>query len=85
MHYYSQVIKFAPSENKFLFFNATCSVMKISTLRATDELLFSQTLKFILTKFPNNARRDWLKQRALSENGASVENIKLSHFFLAAS
>ena len=33
---------------------------------------------FIIIKFPYNARSDWLKQRALSENRARVDDGKLA-------
>jgi len=36
----------------------------------------------IIIKFPYNARSDWLKERALSENRARVDNGKLAFKFL---
>ena len=36
----------------------------------------------IIIKFPYNARSDWLKERALSENRARVDDIKLVFKFL---
>jgi len=36
----------------------------------------------VITKFPYNARSDWLKQRALSENRARVDDGKLASKFL---
>ena len=39
------------------------------------------SLVFII-KFPYNARSDWLKQRALSENRARVDDGKLASKFL---
>ena len=35
----------------------------------------------IIIKFPYNARSDWLKQRALSENRERVNDIKLAFKF----
>ena len=35
-----------------------------------------------IIKFPYNACSDWLEQRALSENGARVDDIKLAFKFL---
>ena len=35
-------------------------------------------LSLIIIKFPYNARSDWLKQRALSENRAPVDDGKLA-------
>ena len=36
----------------------------------------------IIIKFPYNARFDWLKQRALSENRERVDDIQLAFKFL---
>ena len=35
-------------------------------------------LNYVIIKFPYNARSDWLKQRALSENRARVDDGKLA-------
>ena len=37
---------------------------------------------FIIIKFPYNAHSDWLKQRALSENKARVDDSKLVFEFV---
>ena len=42
----------------------------------------SVSLSNFITKFPYNARSDWLKQRALSENRARVDDGKLASKFL---
>ena len=42
---------------------------------------FQLLLHFII-KFPYNARLDWLKQRALSDNRARVDDSKLAFKFL---
>ena len=47
-----------------------------NTLHANNNLL-----EFII-KFPYNARSDWLKERALSENSARVDDSKLAFKFL---
>ena len=39
-------------------------------------------IKLIVIKCPHNARSDWLKQRALSEKRARVDDIKLAFKFL---
>ena len=39
----------------------------------------------IIIKFPYNARSDWLKQRALSENRVLVDDVKLTFKFLLQS
>ena len=39
-------------------------------------------LNNVLIKFPYNARSDWQKQRALSENKERVDDIKLAFKFL---
>ena len=41
---------------------------------------FTPTFPFII-KFPYNAHSDWLKQRALSENKAQVDDGKLAFEF----
>ena len=41
-----------------------------------------KTLYIIIIKFPYNARSDWLKQHALLENRARVDDIKLAFKFL---
>ena len=42
----------------------------------------SRVLHCVIIKFPYNARSDWLKQRALSENRARVDDGKLASKFL---
>ena len=37
---------------------------------------------YIIIKFPYNAHSDWLKQRALSENKAQVDDGKLAFEFV---
>ena len=39
------------------------------------------TLFLFIIKFPYNARSDWLKQHALSENRARVDDSKLAFKF----
>ena len=41
-----------------------------------------RSLYYIIIKFPYNARSDWLKQRALSENRALVDDGELASKFL---
>ena len=41
-----------------------------------------QPKRKIIIKFPYNARSDWLKERALSENRARVDDGKLAFKFL---
>jgi len=41
-----------------------------------------KALYFIIIKFPYNAHSDWLKQRALSENKARVDDGKLAFEFV---
>ena len=45
-------------------------------------VILSKTIFSIVIKFPYNARSDWLKQRALSENRARVDDGKLASKFL---
>ena len=42
----------------------------------------SSTFSCFIIKFPYNARSDWLKQRALSENRERVDDMKLAFKFL---
>ena len=45
-------------------------------------VFFFPTIKYIIIKFPYNARFDSLKQRPLSENKVQVNDIKLAFKFL---
>ena len=59
-------------------------VVQYYTDMSEQELMIAScchTLQIII-KFPYNARSDWLKQRALSENRARVDNGKLASKFL---
>ena len=38
----------------------------------------NKTMLHIIIQFPHNARCDWLQQRALSENRARVDDVKLA-------
>ena len=50
--------------------------------RQSEIRLSSQVILYIITKFPYNARSDWLKQRALSEIRERVDGIKLASKYL---
>ena len=41
-------------------------------------ILLTEYIYLIIIKFPYNARSNWLKQRALSENRARVDDGKLA-------
>jgi len=47
-----------------------------------NELIVTHKLLHFIIKFPFNARSDWLKERALSENRARVDDGKLAFKFL---
>ena len=76
-----------------LFFIVMMTLFTLLTLLTILTLLTLLTILTILTiqplltllllfiiKFPYNARSDWLKQRALSENRARVDDGKSSNF-----
>ena len=71
--------KYSPAARVFyisLVFSNTRRVLS----QCNTQLRFLHVL--IVIKFPYNARSDWPKQRALSENRAWVDDLKLAFQFL---
>ena len=70
------------SAENFLTFENPETLNILTTKRAPKFHVKRQknktTLNSIIIKFPYNARSDWLKQRALSENRARVDDGKLA-------
>ena len=52
------------------------AVLDIGNFEKRNTFKLQELIDFII-KFPYNARSDWLKQRALSENRALVDDIQV--------
>ena len=51
--------------------------MHFKSVQSSVALTQRYTVFYIIIKFPYNARSDWLKQHALSENRARLDDGKL--------
>jgi len=76
------LILFLTSEIYENAFSVESLYHKDSKFRPLNEVRIVISLWLITIKFPYNAHSDWLKQRALSENKAPVDDGKLAFEFV---
>ena len=75
--------KFAPRMYLAKKLRASRACIHLQVQHETSPVTFNIVAWIIfITKFPYNARSDWLKQRPLSENIVQVNDIKLAFKFL---
>jgi len=55
---------------------------ELLTVKKINLIISKSVISHFIIKFPYNARSDWLKQRALSENRVRVDDGKLASKFL---